>query len=57
MDKLITIIELKELLNISRSKAYELVKMKDFPIVRIGKCIRINKNDLFEWLQKQKSMI
>lgn len=57
MDKLITIIELKELLNISRSKAYELVKMKDFPIVRIGKCIRINKNDLFEWLNNQKNVI
>ena len=57
MDKLMTILEVKELLNISRSKAYELVKMKDFPIVRIGKCIRINKNDLFEWLHKQKNVI
>lgn len=53
----INILEMAELLKISRSKAYELVKIKDFPIVKIGKCIRINKEELFKWLQKQKSVL
>ena len=48
MDKLMTIRELREFLNISRSKAYELVKTKNFPIIKIGKCIRINKKDFLE---------
>ena len=49
--ELITIKEMEKLLKISRSKAYILIKQKDFPLVRIGKCIRINKNVLLNWLQ------
>ena len=47
---LITIMEMADLLNISRSKAYSLTKEKDFPIIRIGKLIRVNKEKLFNWL-------
>ena len=57
MDKLMTILELREFLNISRSKAYELVKIPDFPTIKVGKCIRICRKDLFEWLHKQKNVI
>lgn len=57
MDKLMTILELREFLNISRSKVYELVKNSDFPTIRVGKCIRICKKDLFEWLQKHNNMV
>lgn len=47
---LITVQEMAEILKISRSKAYELIKDKTFPIIKIGKCIRINKEQLFKWL-------
>ena len=57
MDKLMTILELRDFLNISRSKAYELVKTKGFPVIKIGKCIRINKKDFFEWLHNQKNVL
>ena len=57
MDNLMTIAELREFLNISRTKAYELVRSPNFPIIRVGKCIRICKKDLFEWLHSQKKMI
>lgn len=57
MNEILTIKELKEILKISRSKAYELVKMKDFPIIKIGKSIRINKDELFKWLQNQKNVL
>jgi len=47
---LITIMEMANLLNISRSKAYSLAKEKDFPSIKIGKLIRVNKEKLFNWL-------
>ena len=50
MSNLITVLEMADLLKISRSKAYSLIKEKDFPLVKIGKCIRIKKDELFKWL-------
>ena len=55
--ELLTIEEMGKLLKISRSKAYMLIKQNGFPIIRIGKCIRINKNELLSWLQTQSIMI
>lgn len=57
MDSLMTIEQLKEFLKISRSKAYELVKLKGFPTIKIGKCIRINKDELLKWLHNQKNVL
>lgn len=52
MSNLLTVLEMANLLKISRSKAYSLTKEKNFPIVKIGKCIRIKKEELFQWLNK-----
>jgi len=40
-----------KLLKISRSKEYSLTKETGFPIIKIGKCVRISKKDLLKWLQ------
>lgn len=47
---LITVPEMATFLKISRSKAYDLIKQKGFPIIRIGKCIRISKKAILSWL-------
>ncbi len=47
---LITVIEMTKILKISRSKAYSLIKQNGFPIIRIGKCVRIKKNEMLQWL-------
>lgn len=49
-NNLITVMEMAEILKISRSKAYSLIKQVGFPIVRIGKCVRIPKNEMLQWL-------
>lgn len=49
-NNLLTVVEMAELLKISRSKAYSLIKEKTFPKIKIGKCIRIDKNKLLNWL-------
>ena len=48
--ELLTIGEITKILKISRSKAYSLTHEKNFPIVKIGKCIRVKKEDLYKWL-------
>jgi excisionase family DNA binding protein len=47
---LLTVPEMAKMLKISRSKAYALVKEKDFPIIKIGKCIRISQEKVLSWL-------
>lgn len=40
-------------LGIGRNKAYELVKQRDFPAVRIGGNYRVIADKLPDWLNKQ----
>lgn len=40
-------------LGIGRNKAYELVKQRDFPAVRIGGNYRVISDKLPDWLNKQ----
>jgi len=54
---LLTVLEMADVLKISRSKAYEIIKEKTFPIIKIGKCIRISKKELLKWLHNEKNMI
>lgn len=50
MSDILTVEEMAKLLKISRSKAYSLTKEEGFPIIKIGKSIRILKNELYKWL-------
>lgn len=47
---ILTVNDIQKYLKISRSKAYALIKSPNFPIIRIGKCIRVDKNELDNWL-------
>jgi len=54
---LLTVLEMADVLKISRSKAYEIIKEKTFPIIKIGRCIRISKKELFNWLHNTKNVL
>jgi len=45
--------DVQRLLGIGRTKAYELVTTGELPAVRIGRCIRVNRKELDEWLRAQ----
>jgi excisionase family DNA binding protein len=51
----LTVVELAQYLKIGRSKAYELTREPDFPVVRIGKQLRIPEQSLVRWLEKRAS--
>lgn len=42
--------DIAQILQISRSKAYELCRQPDFKVVRLGRTIRISKASFDDWL-------
>ena len=54
MEKLLTAEEVALILNISRSKAYQLMRRKVVPTVTIGKNVRVSENDLYEYISKNR---
>jgi len=54
MEKVVyTVEEIATMLGISRTKAYELAKNGDIPVIRIGRCLRVPVVMFEEWLIKQ----
>lgn len=54
MEKItLTAEEVGQMLGISRSKAFELVKSKGFPSFFVGKRIIIPRDSFLRWLEKQ----
>ncbi|HAM39870.1 MAG TPA: DNA-binding protein [Candidatus Omnitrophica bacterium] len=46
-------LEAAEALGVGRSAIYELIKQPGFPVVRIGRSVRISKKALAEWVERQ----
>lgn len=43
--------EAAKLLGVGRSKIYQLCKSNEFPVMKLGKCIRISREDLMNWIK------
>lgn len=50
--RIYSVSEIANILNISRSAAYELCKEAPFKVVKIGRCIRISKFSFDSWLDR-----
>jgi excisionase family DNA binding protein len=50
-----TVDEIAEILVISKSSAYELVKQGHFRTVKIGASIRVSKKSFDDWLDSQNN--
>jgi len=48
----LTVKDVQKYLNISQSKAYELVHRKDFPVCRFGACTRVPRKLFLAWAEK-----
>lgn len=53
-DQLLTYKDLMVILNVSKSRAYELLKSSCFPTIRIGSRMYVNRRHLSEWLDNYK---
>jgi excisionase family DNA binding protein len=43
-----------EILGVSKRIVYEFMELKDFPLIRIGRLKRVNKDEFFTWLNQSK---
>ncbi|WP_294131863.1 helix-turn-helix domain-containing protein [uncultured Clostridium sp.] len=41
--------DIQQFLKISRNTAYDLIKRKEFPTLKIGRLLRIRKESFLEW--------
>ena len=53
-EKLLTLDDLADYLNVSRRTTYRLLKGGDLPAYRIGSHLRFRREDIDGWLEKQK---
>jgi len=42
--------EIGQILQISKPSAYVLMNRADFPLIRIGRCKRVLRDEFFSWL-------
>ncbi len=43
-------------LHIGKAKGYELVAIKGFPSIRLGRVIRVSKSGLRAWIEKEQKV-
>ena len=54
METIMTVPQVAEYLQISKSKIYLMIKRGEIPYIRIGKNVRVLESDLEEWLEFQR---
>ena len=53
-DQVLTIPEVADLLKLSRAQVYALTARGDIPSVRIGRSVRVRRDRLEHWLDRQE---
>ena len=54
-ERLLKADEVAQILGVSRSKAYVMMRLKEIPTVTIGKNVRVSKGDLEMFIQKNRT--
>ncbi len=52
MERLMTAKQVSELIEVRPSTIYQWVHLGLIPHVKLGKCVRFKKNELFRWIDK-----
>jgi len=50
----LTLAEVQRVLGLGRTKTYELVARGEIPAVRIGRVLRVNREELDRWLETKR---
>lgn len=53
---LLTVEEVQEATKLGRTKVYELIRLGELPVVRIGRSVRIRRQALEKWLEVLEEM-
>ena len=52
MERLMTAKQVSELIEVKPSTVYQWVHLEMIPYVKIGRCVRFKKGELFRWIDK-----
>lgn len=53
--RFLSVTDIQKILGVGQAKAYELMKSKEFPVIRLGGIYRVDEKDFEQWLAKKKS--
>lgn len=53
----LTVKDLQEILHKGKTKAYELCKLKVFPVIKIGSKTLIYKKEFYKWLEDNRGLV
>lgn len=54
---ILTAVEISEILRISKPSAYALMDKTDFPLIKIGRCKRVLREQFIRWLSSHNKSI
>ena len=54
-DRLLKAVEVAQILNISRSLAYRLLKEGQIPVIRINQAVRVHHRDLQQFIEQNRT--
>jgi excisionase family DNA binding protein len=46
--------QVAEILGVSKRRAYEIMDLKTFPLLKVGRSKRVSRDAFFQWLEGQK---
>ncbi|MFS0782087.1 DNA-binding protein [Bacillus sp. 1P06AnD] len=52
---ILTAVHISEILMISKPTAYEIMEQSTFPLIRISRTKRVQKDAFFKWLSQQQA--
>ena len=51
---LLNVAQVAKLLNLGRTKVYDLIATKQLPVVRFGRAVRVSSASLQRWIEQQE---
>ena len=51
---LLNIAQVAKMLNLGRTKVYELIATKQLPVIRFGRAVRVSSASLRRWVEQQE---
>lgn len=52
MDKLLTVVEIAELLNVTKTTIYNMIYANEIPFIKIGGSYRFNADEVIEYFKE-----
>ena len=53
----LTATDVSNILGCSKRIAYEVMERKDFPLIRVGRLKRVNRDAFFKWMESQQGEV